>query len=266
MNTDLPDVQNSTDSRNKHINKVGIRNLIVPIKIRDIKGREINTVADISVYCSLTEKLKGVNMSRFAEVVHTAIKTQISTGIVEDILQQIKIKLESDNSYVKIRFNYFVKKEAPVSKKEGYIHIPCILEGRSIDGETRLYLTVETTYLSSCPCSREISDNGSHMQRSTASVTVEMIEHVNIEHLVSMVEKNVCCPIFTILKRPDEKFVTEKAYANSMFVEDCARNVSLALDKMLDSSINDYVVVINHFESIHQHQAVGIINAGRELK
>ncbi len=262
----LPDTQNEKDKRNKRISKVGIREVIVPIIIKGHKGREINTVADFSIYCSLTEKLKGISMSRLMEIIYKATTTKISTAIIKNILQQINKKLGSEDSYVKMRFNYFIKKNAPISKKEAFFHIPCTLEGRHMNGKTHLYLTTEVFYTSCCPCSKAMCEHGAHNQRSSASVTVEMKKHVSIEKILEIVESNISCEIYPVLKRPDEKYVTEKAYNHPMFVEDVARSLSLAFDCLLDKEINDYVVVINHFESIHQHNAVAIINAGRNLK
>ena len=262
----MKDVQNQTDKRNKHIQKVGIRKLILPIKIRGHKGRIINTVGRLSVYCNLNKNLRGINMSRFVEVIHKAISNNISSDIVKDILTAIKTRLESDDAYVKIRFMYFIKKKAPISKKIGFINIPCVFEGRLINGQKKIYLTVEAPYISLCPCSKEISKASAHNQRSTATITVEMKTTIKIEKLIDIVDNVASSPIYSILKRPDEKFVTEQAYSKPMFVEDVARDISLLLDKFLDKQISDYVVVIEHQESIHNHNALAIINAGRNLK
>jgi len=266
----MKDVQNQADDRNKKINKVGIRNLIIPIKIFDAKGNVRNTVADISIYTSLNEKVKGVNMSRYAELLHEVLEENtVSVDIVKKLLKQLLLRLSSKDSYVKLKFNYFVKKKAPVSEKEGYIHYNCILEGKyREDVGDSLFLTVQVPYTSCCPCSKEISSFGAHNQRSTADVTVELMQHdiIKIEELITVVERLASYDLYSVLKRSDEKFVTEQAYNNPKFVEDMARDISMVLDTLLDKKINDYVVVINHYESIHTHNAVAVVSAGRRLK
>lgn len=266
----MKDVQNQVDVRNKKIPKVGIRQFITPIKISDSKGRIINTVADISIYSSLNENVKGASMSRYLEVLHEVLEENVvSVDIVRKILKTLLLRLDSTDSHVKMHFNYFVKKKAPVSEKKGYVHYACTLEGKYLEnvGE-KLYLTVEVYYTSLCPCSKEISINSAHNQKSSAKVTVELVSDnlIKIEDIIKIVEEQASCELFSVLKRPDEKFVTEKAYANPKFVEDMARDVAIQLDLLLDKQIKDYSVVINHEESIHQHQAVAIIHANRSLR
>lgn len=263
----LADVQNFQDDRNKRINKVGIRQLIVPIKIYDKKGNVRNTVGDLSLYVSLKKELKGVSMSRFVEIVHEVLEEDVvSTDIIRHILMKLRTKLEAEDSYVKINFVYFMKKEAPVSKSQGYVHYNCSFEGRSINGKDKIFLRVEVPYTSLCPCSKEISKNGAHNQRSFADITVELNTTIKIEEIIKIVDKVASCEIYSILKRADEKYVTEKAYKSPRFVEDMARELAIQFDNILDKEIKDYVIVVNHQESIHTHEAVAIINAGRELK
>lgn len=263
----LPDVQSRPDTRNKRINKVGIRELIVPIKIYDKNGNIKNTVANISLYTSLEHEQKGISMSRLVEIVHDVLdEGVVSTTIVKHILVKLREKLGAKDSYVKINFTYFMKKEAPVSKTEGYLHYQCYFEGRSIDNKDKIFLRVVAPYTSCCICSKEISVKGAHNQRSFADITVELKSTIKIENIINIVDKCASCEIFSILKRPDEKFVTEKAYNNAKFVEDHIRDISIELDKHLDKEINDYVIVLNHQESIHLHQAVAILNAGRNLR
>lgn len=265
----LPDTQNQKDSRGKKINKVGIRNLLLPIKVYvdGNNSKTVDTVGDFSIYCNLDEHVKGASMSRFVEILHDNIEQKkVSIDLVKGIMNDIKTKLESTDGYVKVRFVYFIKKKAPVSEKEGYVSVPCILEGKDVDDVMKLYLNVQAYFSSACPCSKAISKNSAHNQPSTADVKVELKDFVSIEDIVDIVERCASCEIYSILKRVDEKYVTEKAYDNPKFVEDMGRDISIELDKLIDKQINDYVVVINHDESIHQHKAVAIINAGRELK
>jgi len=263
----LPDVQEQKDARHKKINKVGIRDLIVPIKILDHNKKIRSTVGDVSIYVSLSEEEKGISMSRLPILIHDVLEEDyVSTDIIRQLLIDLKEKLNSNDSYIKVHFNYFLKKEAPVSKIKGYVHYLCTIEGKSINGEDKIYLTVNVPYTSLCPCSKEISEYSAHNQLSNASVTVELKEDVLIEEIINIVENCASCPIWSVLKRPDEKYVTETAYNNPKFVEDMSRDISIELDKILDDVINDYVIVINHNESIHQHKAVAVLNCGRDLK
>jgi len=229
-------------------------------------GEEINTTANFSIYCSLNEKVRGANMSRFAEMIHAIIEKHISLDIIQGILESLQEKLESEDGYVKMRFKYFIKKASPMSGLLGYMDYDCILEGRLLKDDFKLFLTVQVPYTSLCPCSKELSLTGAHNQRSTADVTIELLHFMYIEEVVYLIESLVSSPLYSVLKRIDEKHVTEQAYENPRFVEDMARDIALALDDWLDVQINDYVVVINHFESIHKHNAVAVINAGRRLK
>lgn len=269
----LPDIQNLTDTRDKFINKVGIRNLKLPINVVKRYSRNtesynlVNTIADISVYTSLNPAAKGANMSRYSIVMHEVIKDSITTNILDNTLDKLANTLESKNSYVKFKFPYFIEKEAPVSKIKSIMTYDCILSGEMIDGTKKKYLTVTVPYTSLCPCSKEISEFGAHNQFSTATVTVELIHCLWIEDLIELVEKVASCPIWTTLKRPDEKYVTETAYNNPKFVEDMSRDISIELDKLVDIKVvSDYSIVINHNESIHNHIATAIISKGKNLK
>lgn len=262
----LPDVQNTEDSRDKHIKKVGIRELHVPVTLVGMDDEPMRTTANFSIYCSLNENVRGANMSRFAEIIHEVIEKNISLEIIRGVLEELKERLGSKDGYVKMRFKYFIKKDAPMSELVGYMDYDCILEGRLLGDVFSLYLTVQVPYTSLCPCSKELSLTGAHNQRSTADITVELKHFVYIEEIIYMIETLVSSPLYSVLKRVDEKFVTEQAYEKPRFVEDMARDIALALDDWLDRKIEDYVVVINHFESIHKHNAVAVINAGRMLK
>lgn len=263
----LPDIQNLEDTRNKFINKVGIRNLRLPINIVRKNNTDINTIADISVYTSLNKKTKGANMSRYSIVLHEVIKSNIGIDIIEKVLDKLAITLESTDSFIKFKFPYFIEKEAPVSKIKSYMTYDCIISGEMVNNIKTKYLTVNIPYTSLCPCSKEISKHGAHNQLSIATITVELNKFLWIEDIIELVEKSVSCPVWTTLKRPDEKYVTETAYNNPKFCEDIARDISIKLDELINvNTINDYSVVVNHFESIHNHIATAIINKGKKLK
>lgn len=269
LNAGLPDVQNSESNFiKKKIYQVGINNYKVPLKLfYPDKKIFFNTIATVSSYSSLGDSKKGVNMSRFSQIITEKTKNRIGTEAVEEILKTLHKELENDNVYIKISFNYLTKVKAPKSKIVSWFDIPVTIEGELVDNKIKKFMTVSINYTSLCPCSKEISKYGAHNQKSVATLKVELgNEEILFEDLKEVVDKSASCPIFNTLKRVDEKFVTEKAYENPYFSEDICRNISSRLDTMLDKKIKDYVVTTEHFESIHQSSAITIMNAGRELR
>jgi GTP cyclohydrolase I len=265
MKKQLPDIQASQSKIEKHIKKVGVRNITVPIFIKGKSGRKINTVADVSIYTSLTPQARGSHMSRYVEILNDVIQKEVSLDILTSLLSRLKKTLGSKDSYVKFAFTYFKKKKAPITRKVGYVPYPVIFEGVQ-NRYKRLYLTVTVPYTSLCPCSKEISQYSAHNQKSTAIVKVELKSFVKIEDIIEVVEKIASCELYSVLKREDEKCVTERAYENPKFVEDVARELSAKLDTWLDKSISDYYVVIEHYESIHPHSACAVVTAGRKME
>lgn len=274
-NADIPDIQNTLDGfPKKYIPKVGSRNIVVPMEIVRKDGTINPTKAVISMYTDLTPEVKGTNMSRYRILVEEAIanKTHRIDELMSVLLDECKERLKSDNAYIKIKFDYFTLKEAPVSKVKSHMDYQGAFEGRLINGEKRYYLSANVLYASLCPCSKEISDYGAHNQQSYADVTVELKKEnlVNnekfwFEELIEAVELSCSAPIVNALKRVDEAYQTELMYENPVFVEDMVRKVAEKLDVHLDKRINDYLVVVNHYESIHSSVAVSVINAGRQL-
>jgi len=268
---ELPDIQNSLEGfPKKTIKKVGTRNVELPIGVQRKDGSINYSTANISLYTDLNDSTKGINMSRLRIVLEELIldKHLLVDTFIRELLKETKTRLDSKHSYAKIKFDYFLVKEAPVSKMESHLNCKCIIEGRHIEGqEDKLYLTVQVPYTSLCPCSREISQYGAHNQPSLADIKVELIPDniCWIEELVDLVESVASAPIRNILKREDEAYMTELAYERPMFVEDMIRGISVKLDERLDNNIADYSVVVNHYESIHQQYAVAIITAGRSL-
>jgi GTP cyclohydrolase I len=223
------------------------------------------------MYTDLTSESKGTNMSRYRILIEEALErgNGYIHEVVPELLKTCKERLKSDNAYTKIKFDYFLKRQAPVSGITSHMDYRGEFEGRLVDGVQRLFLTVHVLYASLCPCSKEISDYGAHNQRSVADVTVELNEDNGIywiEEIIDVVEKCSSAPIINALKRVDEAYQTELMYENPVFVEDMVRKVAVELDKELDNRIKDYSVVVNHFESIHSSTAVAFISAGRELK
>lgn len=274
-NADIPDIQNTLDGfPKKYIPKVGSRNIVVPLEIVRKDGSVNPSKAVISMYTDLTPEVKGTNMSRYRILVEEVLanKTHRIDEVMDTLLDECKNRLKSENAYIKIKFDYFIMKEAPVSKVKSHMDYKGSLEGRLVNGEKKYYLHANVLYASLCPCSKEISDYGAHNQQSYADVTVELSEvgtKENVywfEELVQAVETSCSAPIVNALKRVDEAYQTELMYENPVFVEDMVRKVAVELDKDLDKRIKDYLVIVNHYESIHSSIAVSVINAGRELK
>jgi len=287
---DLPDIQEQTSGfPKKKIKKVGIRDVIVPISVIR-KDNSINqTSANVSIYTDLSSDVKGANMSRYRIILEEYLldKHLYLREYVREVLNATQTRLNSKNSYLKIKFDYFLVKKAPASKLNSYMNYKCCIEARAYEkwkscaindkGEDiirqmpveEFYLTVQVPYTSLCPCSKEISDHGAHNQRSYADVTVKLVDDQTcwIEDIVNVVESVASAPIINGLKREDEAYQTERMYENPQFVEDIVRLVAEELDKKyLDKTISDYVVVTNHEESIHTHKATAVMTAGREMQ
>lgn len=270
-NDEIPDIQNTIEGfPKKYIPKVGTRDATVPIKIIRKDGTVNEGSGKVSMYTDLTPEVKGTNMSRYRILIEEILQKDgyYIHEVIPSLLDECKLRLKSDNAFVKIKFDYFLKKKAPVSGIESHMDYRGNMEGRLINGEKRLYLTVDVLYASLCPCSKEISDYGAHNQRSVANLTVELDESKGvmwIEELIDIIERCSSAPIINALKRVDEAYQTELMYENPRFVEDMVRLVGQELDKELDNRIKDYVVVVNHYESIHSSTACAVICAGREL-
>jgi len=251
------DVQSQPDLRNIPIDKVGIKQIKYPISVKDKQNETQHTVADINMYVSLPKEFKGTHMSRFVEVLNK-YKREIQIHNVKEILLYIKEKLYANEAHLEIAFPYFIEKKAPISSAKGLMDYKCYVKG-SIDErddiDIILGVTVPVTTL--CPCSKEISRFGAHNQRSEVTLHVRMAEFIWIEEIISLVEKSGSCEIFSLLKREDEKYITEKAFENPTFVEDVVRQITEKLSK--DSRIVWFTVESENFESIHNHNAYALI-------
>jgi GTP cyclohydrolase I len=251
----LKDIQNEIDDRKIGINKVGVKGIKYPIVVLDKKNKVQHTIATINMYVSLPHHFKGTHMSRFIEVLNK-YRHGINTKNITEILIKMKEKLKSESAHIEIDFPYFVEKEAPVSKAKSLMEYRCHMLG-SHNKKTDLIVGVEVPVTTLCPCSREISNYGAHNQRSTVKIQVRFKKFFWIEDLILLIENNVSSEIYPLLKRPDEKFVTETAYDNPMFVEDIVRNIAMYLDK--DSNITWYTVESENLESIHNHSAYAFV-------
>ena len=269
---ELPDVQERTSGfPKKYIKKVGIRQVKVPLKVQRKDGTINICSADISMYSSLKKEEKGTNMSRYRILIEEYLinKDLVLHDFIHELLQATRIKLKQDNAYVKIQFPYYFIQKSPVSDISSYMDINVAFEGELVSDKVELTLTVRVPYTSCCPCSKEISLHGAHNQRSFAEVKVTLNEKNGIlwiEDIYDLVTKLASAPIINGLKREDEKWQTELMFEQPRFVEDMVRLIGEQLDKELDKRITDYVIVCNHEESIHTHDATAILTAGRILK
>lgn len=254
--TPIPDVQNSEDTRRIAINKVGIRAIRHPVKIRDKGGDVRHTVASFNMYVGLPHNFKGTHMSRFVEILNSH-EREISVESFPTMLQAMAARLEARSGHIEMSFPYFIVKTAPVSGVQSLLDYDVTLIGEIADGRITSTVRVVVPVTSLCPCSKEISNYGAHNQRSHVTVTARLNAFLWIEDLVQMVEAQASCELFGLLKRPDEKWVTERAYDNPKFVEDMVRDVAARLNE--DPRIDHYVVESENFESIHNHSAYALI-------
>jgi GTP cyclohydrolase I len=261
----MKDVQSMYDSRNIDIDKVGVKNVKYPIVVLDKRNGSQHTIADISMYVSLPRDYKGTHMSRFVEILH-AHKNMMNMKDFPAILREMKERLNARTAHMEVRFPYFIKKDAPVSGTSGYLEYMCGLAGH-MDGEDKMKeftVSVSVPVTTLCPCSKEISDYGAHNQRGVVTVAVQFKRFFWIEDLIALIEGCSSCDVYSVLKRRDEKFVTERAFQNPKFVEDVARDVAEKLGNV--PNITRFVIEAENFESIHNHSAYAYlekINGGK---
>lgn len=257
--TPLPDVQQTRDERNIPIDKVGVRGVKYPIVVEDRAEGHQHTIGTFSMTVDLPHHFKGTHMSRFLEVLNEH-KREVGVQALPDMLQKLKSRLNAKRAHIEVYFPYFMTKRAPVTGKEGMMEYPCgfIAEANG-DFDLQMYLEVPVATL--CPCSKEISKHGAHNQRGIVTVRMRTKTHVWLEEVIEMVEDSASCALYPVLKRPDEKYVTERAYENPRFVEDVVREAALRFDR--DDRITDYEVEVENHESIHAHNAYAYIARGR---
>jgi len=246
----LKDIQSEPDYRNLAINRVGVKDITYPVAVLDRARGEQHTVAKVNMYVNLPQHFRGTHMSRFVEILNK-YKKEISVLKIQDILEAMKDELEAQTAYFEIQFPYFLTKKAPVSGQEGKMEYNCTLSASSdVDYYT---LEVQVPVLSLCPCSKEISAYGAHNQRSIMSLKIRARERVWIEDIIAIAESSASSEIYSLLKREDEKFITERSYENPVFVEDIVRNAAEKLMKTED--ILWFSVESENMESIHNHSA-----------
>jgi GTP cyclohydrolase I len=256
----IPDVQGSADSRHLAINRVGIKDIHHPVVVKDRANGAQRTIARFNMYVHLPQHFKGTHMSRFVYILNNH-EREISINSFKDMLHEMIEMLEADAGVIEMSFPYFINKTAPVSGVQSLMDYEVTLIGEIADGEIQTQIKVVVPVTSLCPCSKKISDYGAHNQRSHVTITAHVNEFVWIEELIDIVEQTASCELYGLLKRPDEKYVTEKAYDNPKFVEDMVRDVAAKLNR--DKRIRKYVVESENFESIHNHSAYALIEKNK---
>ena len=257
----IADVQSSADSRRIAIDKVGIKDIRHPVRVRDRAKGEQHTVATFNMYVYLPHSFKGTHMSRFVQILN-GHEQEISVASFKVMLEEMAERLESEAGHIEMRFPYFVDKRAPVTGVHSLLDYDVTFIGEVRDGEPEMHIKVVVPVTSLCPCSKEISAYGAHNQRSHVTVQVRNRGFIWLEEIIELVEREASCEIFGLLKRPDEKHVTERAYDNPKFVEDIVRDVAARLNA--DDRVGAYVVEAENFESIHNHSAYALVQRDKE--
>jgi GTP cyclohydrolase I len=253
----IEDVQNLPDVRSLAIDKVGIKSIRHPVKVKAKTGEVQHTVAMFNMYVHLPHHFKGTHMSRFVEILNTN-EREISVESFETILREMVKRLEAESGHVEMTFPYFVNKAAPVSGVTSLLDYEVTFIGEIKNGKFDITLKVLIPVTSLCPCSKQISNYGAHNQRSHVTVAAKIKDFIWVEDLITLVEEQASSQLYGLLKRPDEKYVTERAYDNPKFVEDMVRDVAAALNN--DTRIGGYEVECENFESIHNHSAYACIS------
>lgn len=252
----LHDLQSEPDSRAIAIDKVGIRGLEIPIQIKDRGPKIQDTIGSFDLYVDLPEDVKGTHMSRFVEIIHRH-EEPYSVDRLKPLLTQLQSRLKAESAFLELRFPFFLEKAAPVTGQRSLMNYQVTFRGRLAGDAIESILQVEIPVKTLCPCSKSISRYGAHNQRGVATVQVTASETVWIEEIIKIVEDSGSAQLYALLKRPDEKHVTEQAYENPVFVEDLARNIVVRLKQ--DPRISWYQVEAENHESIHNHNAYAVI-------
>ncbi|MCH9675321.1 MAG: GTP cyclohydrolase FolE2 [Gammaproteobacteria bacterium] len=254
--SEIEDVQGHRDTRQIPIDKVGIKGIRHPVRVLDRSSGEQHTIAMFNMYVDLPQDFKGTHMSRFVEVLNDH-EYEITVQSFKRMLSEMTDSLDARSGHIEMSFPYFISKAAPVTGVKSLLDYEVTLTGEINDGEAGIRTSVVIPVTSLCPCSKSISEYGAHNQRSHVTVSIRTRELVWIEEIIDIVEEEASCQLYGLLKRPDEKFVTEYAYDNPKFVEDMVRDVAARLNA--DDRVEGYVVESENFESIHNHSAYALI-------
>lgn len=259
--TRIPDIQSSEDTRYIDIDRVGIKDIRHPIVVRDRSGRDQHTVATFNMYVSLPHNFKGTHMSRFVEILNHH-EYEITVESFKHMIVEMTEILQAEAGHIEMSFPFFMTKFAPISKVQSLMDYQVSFIGQIQNQVTSVLVKIVVPITSLCPCSKNISDYGAHNQRSHVTVQARLRSFVWVEELIEMIEKVGSCELYGLLKRPDEKYVTEKAYDNPKFVEDIVRDVAIRLNA--DDRITAYVVESENFESIHNHSAYAMVEQDKD--
>ncbi len=263
------DIQNSHDTREVPLQKVGVKNVKYPIQVLDKNRKTQNTTVSVNLFVNLPHNFKGTHMSRFIQVFHK-YHNDISMSNFLEMLEEIRTTLDAERAFGRITFPYFIEKAAPVTGSKGLMEYTCSYEGESsvnngespaekASNEKKFFISIKVPIATLCPCSKAISDYGAHNQRGFVKVKVLYTEFFWIEDVIEMIENCASTPLYSVLKRQDEKYVTEHAYDNPRFVEDMVREVYLGLRKM---DFKWFTVEAETEESIHYHNAYAYAEFG----
>jgi GTP cyclohydrolase I len=260
MNAALPtpiaDVQSSPDTRHLAINRVGIKGIRHPVKVKDQSIGVQHTIAMFNMYVHLPHNFKGTHMSRFVEILNQH-EREISVESFETMLREMVTRLEAESGHIEMNFPYFVNKTAPISGVQSLLDYDVTFIGEIVAGKPSVTMKVMVPVTSLCPCSKKISERGAHNQRSHVTLTLRTNRFIWVEEVIRIVEEQASCELYGLLKRPDEKYVTERAYDNPKFVEDMVRDVAAVLNT--DERVDAFTVESENFESIHNHSAYALI-------
>ncbi|ORU90053.1 MAG: GTP cyclohydrolase FolE2 [Cycloclasticus sp. symbiont of Poecilosclerida sp. M] len=257
----IEDVQKHPDARNMPINKVGIKDIRHPFAFNDKDSRQQATVGTFNMSVNLPHDQKGTHMSRFVALLNEDCQ-QLSIQSFGALLKAMVAKLEADTGFITANFLYFINKSAPVSGVKSLLDYQIQLKGEWANGKAKIEIKIIVPVTSLCPCSKKISDYGAHNQRSHITVDALINETVFIEDIIQLIESQASSELFSLLKRPDEKHVTELAYDNPKFVEDVVRDVANALNE--NELISAYTLEAENFESIHNHSAYAVIENNKQ--
>lgn len=252
----IEDVQSRADVRAIAIDKVGIKNIRHPVRVRDRSEGHQHTIANFNMYVHLPHNFKGTHMSRFVEILNAHTR-EISVESFKDILLEMRTRLDAESAHLEMSFPYFVMKKAPVTGVESLMDYDVAFFGESTGDHYEQTIKVLVPVTSLCPCSKSISQYGAHNQRSHVTVQVKANQWIWVEELIDLVEGQASSQLYGLLKRPDEKYVTEYAYDHPKFVEDMVRDVAAQLKA--DDRVDWFIVESENFESIHNHSAYALI-------
>ena len=250
-NYPMRDIQNETDTRKIPLQKVGVKGVRYPVTVLDKNHKSQQTNATVDLFVNLPHNFKGTHMSRFIEVFHK-YHQDITMQHFLDMLEEMRKKLDAEQAFGTVSFPYFIEKQAPVSGSAGIMEYHCAYEGKVSDTQKDFYITIEVPVTTLCPCSKAISEYGAHNQRGKVKVRLLYSSFFWIEDIIELIEKSASAPLYSVLKRQDEKHVTEQAYDNPRFVEDVVREVYTGLKKF---DFKWFSVEAENEESIHLHNA-----------